>query len=269
MNKGSNKKLSREPMVTCIEVNYPKDKEIAYEVDSIIQRACEMDLLQAEEEEKSSILLQLKEMYWGPGLRVIFYNSSFFWLLTFAAYILICFCGNLFALKEVQHFSLVFLATPLCMLLFVFLSLYLDESEKLVELKGSLHYSTNYIIGLRSFYVAILMILMNIALAGVFCSWGGRMFLSLGAFGATSNLFFAAATVYLYHRYSGLGYFGFLAGGWCLLAVGMLRMPEKYYQIIFVNIPFGVHCLVTMICLVGFIILIERLEEKDAYSFAR
>ena len=53
-----------------------------------------------------------------------------------------------------------------------------------------------------------------------------------------------------------------------LLAVGMLKMPEKYYQIIFVNIPFGVHCLVTLICLVGFIILIERLEEKDAYSFA-
>lgn len=243
-----------------MDVEYPTDWEMEQEIHAIVEQAIP---------EKRSMIERIRQIYWGPGLRVIFYNSGMLWLLTVMSYFVICFLGlQISGVEDVRKYIVVFLGIPVCVLIFGFLSCYFDESDSVMELKQTLHYSMSYMIGLRMFYFSIFMIIVNSCLIGIFCSVGGTIILSLGAFGITSTLFFAVATIYLYHKYSKSFLFGILGGLWMIMAMGIRQLPIAYFEFVFEYIPIGVHLTVSLGCFVWFVVLIKRLEEKDAYSFA-
>ena len=248
-----------------MEVDMLSKQEIEMEIEDIVSLAIQKRIIQKDQ----NILQRLKQIYWGPGLRVIFYNSEVIWLSIMLIYILFCFCGYRTPLvSEARRFSLMFLGTPLVLLLYGFLNFYFNDSENVIELKSSLHYSLNYIVGLQMFYISIVMILINVCMTVIIYPIAGRNILTIASFGTSSALIFAIIFIHLYRGFGPVRCFWFLGGMWCVMTVVIVRIPLKYYHFIFIDIPLYMHVIVLFGCFVCFVLLIKRLEEKDAYSFA-
>lgn len=255
----------KEETIKMMEVEFPSDLEMKQEIAAIVEKAA----INKESVQRENIWKRLKQIYWGPGLRVIFYNSGMFWLVTFLLYLIIYFVFKFESgLNDENRYMMVFFGMPMSFLIFSFLSCYMDESENVKVLKQSLHYSMNYLVGLRLFYTAIAMALADCCMAGVLCSSNGKIMISFGAFGVTSTLLFAIVVLYLYHKFGSSGCFAIPGVVWVALAFGMSELSDEYFVFVFEYIPVGVHLTVSVCCFIGLILMIERLEEKDAYSFA-
>lgn len=242
-----------------MQVEYPQEEEIQMQRQLIIEKAMPRPMGKWE---------QLRSIYWGPGLKAIFYHSQGIWgIVAFLYAGLTWLCRN-WHMEPEMRIGFTFLAFPICFLTFAWLSCWMDEQEGMEDLKGTLHYSLQYLAGLRMLYSSIFMILLNVAVFAVFGNFRGKIFWSIALVGSSSVFLFATICVYAYRRCSGSIFLGIMAGAWICLSVVVVKSGTKVQTFVFETVPLAVHGLVTVCCFALLFIYIGKVEKKDAYSFA-
>ena len=242
-----------------MQVEYPQEEEIRMQRQLIIEKGMPHSTGKWE---------QLRSIYWGPGLKAIFYRSQGIWAIVAFLYIgLTWFCQNFYMEPEIQM-GLSFLEFPICFLTFAWLSCWMDEQEGMADLKGTLHYSLQYLAGLRMLYTGIFIILANVAVFAVLGNFREKVFWSIALVGSSSIFLFATICVYAYRRCSGSIFLGIMTGVWVCLSVVVVKSGTKVQTFVFETVPLAVHGLVTVCCFALLFIYIGKVEKKDAYSFA-
>ena len=242
-----------------MQVEYPQEEEIQMQRQLIIEKAMPRPMGKWE---------QLRSIYWGPGLKAIFYHSQGIWgIVAFLYAGLTWLCRNWY-MEPDMRIGFTFLAFPICFLTFAWLSCWMDEQEGMEDLKGTLHYSLQYLAGLRMLYSSIFMILLNVAVFAVFGNFRGKIFWSIALVGSSSVFLFATICVYAYRRCSGSIFLGIMAGAWICLSVVVVKSGTKVQTFVFETVPLAVHGMVTVCCFALLFIYIGKVEKKDAYSFA-
>lgn len=245
--------------ISRMDVEYPSDLEITQQKEYILSKALP---------KKQSLWEKIKNIYWGPGIKTIFYHCESAWLITALVYLALCFGNKAVSQDSNTQMALSLLEFPICYLLFSFLSCWLDEQEEVLELKNSMHYSVTYLVSLRMFYASIVIMLCNLCLNIFVYKYHGAQLWKIGAVGISSMFLFAIASLYLYHKLSKSYYIGILIGIWALIAVKVLQSNQIFIRILLEDIPIAIHGIVAVCCFIGFIIYIGKVEKKDAYSFA-
>ena len=235
------KENNQEFYVEQMDVHYPLQSEIQNEIEDIILKGMP---------QKISFLKRMKKIYLGPGLRVIYYKNLSVFFATFIIYFVVCLGLVLSFEGEIRQFGAAFLGMPVFFLLFSYFTCYMDEQMQINELRNTMYYSMNYIVSLRLFYTAVVLSLVNTSflfLSGI----REKAILSVGVVGVSSMLVFA-----------GLGVI------WVLLFAVIMRLPETKILFLFEYIPLGIQIATMILCFVALFILVGRMEEKDAYTFA-
>jgi hypothetical protein len=243
-----------------MEIDFPTEQERKQQIKLILEAAMP---------EKQSLSKRLKNIYWGPGLKVIFYHCESVWLITAFVYIGVFLLGCMLGKSDIRlQMAMSVLEYPICYLLFSFLSCWLDEQEGVAELKKSMHYSLTYIVSLRMLYSSVILIMVNIAVGIAFNRYQWTEFWTIIAIGTSSMFLFAIVSLYFYHKLLRSYYLGILAGIWMLLAAGIRNLQGSQLFVIVEGIPLAIHAGVAVICFIFMFIYIGKVEKKDAYTFA-
>ena len=224
------KENNQEFYVEQMDVHYPRRSEIQNEIEDIILKGMP---------QKISFLKRMKKIYLGPGLRVIYYKNLSVFFATFIIYFAV----------------------------FSYFTCYMDEQTQINELRNTMYYSMNYIVSLRLFYTAVVLSLVNTSflfLSGI----REKAILSVGVVGVSSMLVFAIIAVYIYHRWNNYKCFAGLGAIWVLLFAAIMRLQETKILFLFEYIPLGIQIATMIVCFMALFILVGRMEEKDAYTFA-
>jgi hypothetical protein len=243
-----------------MEINFPTEQELMQQKKMILEAAMP---------EKQSLSRRLKNIYWGPGWKVIFYHCESVWLITAFVYIGVFLLGRMLGRSDIRlQMAMSVLEYPICYLVFSFLSCWLDEQEAVAELKKSMHYSLTYIVSLRMLYTSVMLIMVNIAVDIAFNRYQWADFWTISAIGTSSMFLFAIVSLYFYHKLVRSYYLGILAGIWMLLAAGIRNLQGSLLFVIVEGIPLAIHAGVAVICFIVMFIYIGKVEKKDAYTFA-
>jgi hypothetical protein len=243
-----------------MEINFPTEQELMQQKKMILEAAMP---------EKQSLSRRLKNIYWGPGWKVIFYHCESVWLITAFVYIGVFLLGRMLGRSDIRlQMAMSVLEYPICYLVFSFLSCWLDEQEAVAELKKSMHYSLTYIVSLRMLYTSVMLIMVNIAVDIAFNRYQWADFWTISAIGTSSMFLFALVSLYFYHKLVRSYYLGILAGIWMLLAAGIRNLQGSLLFVIVEGIPLAIHAGVAVICFIVMFIYIGKVEKKDAYTFA-
>ena len=157
------KEWKKEQKIPLLTVELPEDSVMQKECRAIVEKAIP---------KRQSLWERIKEIYWGPGIRAIFYQSGSIWLIVACLYLGIGWLGQLYAKQPETQRMIVFLGFPVCFLVFAALAWWLDAQNHMQELIGSLHYSQSYLSGLRMLYAGVIMILVNVAGGKSICEYG-------------------------------------------------------------------------------------------------
>ena len=252
------KEKNQEFYVKQMDVHYPLQSEIQNEIEDIVSKGMP---------QKISFLKRMKKIYFGPGLRVIYYKNLSVFFATFIIYFVVCLGLILSFEGEIRQFGAAFLGMPVFFLLFSYLTCYMDEQDQINELRNTMYYSMNYIVSLRLFYTAVVLSLANTCFL-LFSGIKEKAILSVGVVGVSSMLVFAIIAVYIYHRWSNYKCFAGLGAVWVLLFAAIMQLPEAKILFLFEYIPLGIQVATMILCFVALFILVGRMEEKDAYTFA-
>ena len=252
------KEKNQEFYVKQMDVHYPPQSEIQNEIEDIVSKGMP---------QKIPFLKRMKKIYFGPGLRVIYYKNLSVFFATFIIYFVVCLGLILSFEGEIRQFGAAFLGMPVFFLLFSYLTCYMDEQDQINELRNTMYYSMNYIVSLRLFYTAVVLSLANTCFL-FFSGIKEKAILSVGVVGVSSMLVFAIIAVYIYHRWSNYKCFAGLGAVWVLLFAVIMQLPEAKILFLFEYIPLGIQVATMVLCFVALFILVGRMEEKDAYTFA-
>ena len=252
------KEKNQEFYVEQMDVHYPLQSEIDNEIEEIVSKSMP---------QKVPFLKRIKQIYLGPGLRVIYYKNLSVFFATFIIYFAVCLGFVLSFEDEIRQFGAAFLGMPVFFLSFSYLTCYMDEQTQINELRNTMYYSMNYIVSLRLFYTAVVLSVFNVSFL-FFSGIKEKAILSVGVVGVSSMLVFAIIAVYIYHRWNNYKCFAGLGAVWALLFAAIMRLPETKILFIFEYIPLGIQIATMTICFVALFILVGRMEEKDAYTFA-
>ena len=173
-----------------MDAHYPLQSEIDNEIEEIVSKSIP---------QKVPFLKRMKQIYLGPGLKVIYYKNLSVFFATFIIYFVVCLGLVLSFDGEIRQFGAAFLGMPVFFLLFSYLTCYMEEQAQINELRNTMYYSMNYIVSLRLFYTAVVLSVFNVSflfLSGI----KEKAILSVGVVGVSSMLVFAIIAVYIYHR---------------------------------------------------------------------
>ena len=208
------KEWKKEQKIPLLPVEFPEDSVMQKECRAIVEKAIP---------KRQSLWERIKEIYWGPGIRAIFYQSGSIWLIVACLYLGIGWLGQLYAKQPETQMIIVFLGFPVCFLVFAVLAWWLDAQNHMQELIGSLHYSQSYLSGLRMLYAGVIMILVNVTGAALFTDVSGKAFVSMVLVGSSSVFLFASVCVYACHKGAGgLFYAGLIAVWACVCVIARL-----------------------------------------------
>lgn len=217
---------------------------------------------------RQSLWERIKEIYWGPGIRAIFYQSGSIWLIVACLYLGIGWLGQSYAKQPETQMIIVFLGFPVCFLVFAALAWWLDAQNHMQDLIASFHYSQSYLSGLRMLYAGVIMILVNVTGAALFTDISGKAFVSMVLVGSSSVFLFASVCVYACHKGAGgLFYAGLIAVWACVCVIARLA-GTGVQMFLFTSVPLAVHGAVTAASFCLLFVSIGKVEKKDAYSFA-
>ena len=147
------KEWKKEQKIPLLPVEFPEDSVMQRECRAIVEKAIS---------KRQSLWERIKEIYWGPGIRAIFYQSGSIWLIVACLYLGIGWLGQSYAKQPETQRMIVFLGFPVCFLVFAALAWWLDAQNHMQELIGSLHYSQSYLSGLRMLYAGVILSLIHI-----------------------------------------------------------------------------------------------------------
>lgn len=238
------------------DVAYPDEKAQRAQIQMILEKSMPAE---------KTFFERLKETYVGPGLSVIFYNGKFVVAGSMVIYGILCFLTRRMEQHVQYEEYLALMMFPLLHLIFYSLSYWAEEQSDILELKHSLRYSFTYIISLRMFYISILSAVMNIVLVlGMFQL---EYIWKIGLIGFSSMFLFATLTVFVCEyggNYSHILAVAALWGGLCLL---LARYGARCAYILFEILPVAVHVIMAVICFVGFISYMRKVENANAYTY--
>ena len=253
------KEWKKEQKIPLLPVEFPEDSVMQKECRAIVEKAIP---------KRQSLWERSKEIYWGPGIRAIFYQSGSIWLIVACLYLGIGWLGQSYAKQPETQMIIVFLGFPVCFLVFAVLAWWLDAQNHMQELIGSLHYSQSYLSGLRMLYAGVIMILVNVTGAALFTDVSGKAFVSMVLVGSSSVFLFASVCVYACHKGAGgLFYAGLIAVWACVCVIARLA-GTGVQMFLFTSVPLAVHGAVTAASFCLLFVSIGKVEKKDAYSFA-
>lgn len=241
------------------------------------EQNCEsMSLTEKEIEEQISCILEkglpsrkkriekIKERFIGPGFSVIFYNSKLIFagsLLMYFCLIYLCdFIGTY--VKHEEYFTI--LLYPLFHLVFHMLSYWAEEQESVIWLKESMHYSFQYMVSLRMFYVSMFSAALNVVLLN---SVGSFEYMGkVNMVGLSSLFLFSVLTVMLCEKTKGSRAVLFTVGLWCLGCLILTVYGEKLSFLLFEVMPFTAHMMMLVFCFGLFIYYFGKVGKRYAYT---
>ncbi|MDO4169373.1 MAG: hypothetical protein Q4D45_05660 [Lachnospiraceae bacterium] len=246
-----------EQKIPLMEVEFPTDIEIEGQKDMILHEVFP---------KKKSLWERIKEIYWGPGLKNIFYHCESAWLITAFVYMGVCFACKLAEEEPKLQTVIAMMAFPVCYLAFAFVSCWLEEQEEVIELKSSMHYSFMHMTNLRMFYTSIVTILFDMPLLIWINGYQMQELLKYGAAGVSMIFLFALVSLFIYSKVRNSYYIGFLFLAWVSCCVILLKLENKIYQYLFYQMPLEIHLLVAVSCFVVFMIYVGKVEKENAYA---
>lgn len=181
------KEWKKEQKIPLLPVEFPEDSVMQKECCAIVEKAIP---------KRQSLWERIKEIYWGPGIRAIFYQSGSIWLIVACLYLGIGWLGQSYAKQPETQMIIVFLGFPVCFLVFAALAWWLDAQNHMQDLIASFHYSQSYLSGLRMLYAGVIMILVNVTGAALFTDISGKAFVSMVLVGS-SSVFCLPRSVYM------------------------------------------------------------------------
>ena len=254
------KEWKKEQKIPLLPVEFPEDSVMQKECRAIVEKAIP---------KRQSLWERIKEIYWGPGIRAIFYQSGSIWLIVACLYLGIGWLGQSYAKQPETQMIIVFLGFPVCFLVFAVLACHPGLRLQLAHLFFfSVHYSQSYLSGLRMLYAGVIMILVNVTGAALFTDVSGKAFVSMVLLGSSSVFLFASVCVYACHKGAGgLFYAGLIAVWACVCVIARLA-GTGVQMFLFTSVPLAVHGAVTAASFCLLFVSIGKVEKKDAYSFA-
>lgn len=236
-----------------LKVVYPYESQMKMQMDQILEKGLQPKVTWSD---------RVKELLIGPGLSVIFYRSKLIFAGSLLIYLfLVYFCdfiGNFVTHKE--YFAI--LTFPMLHLIFHMLSYWSEEQDAIIELKGSLHYSFQYIVSLRMFYVSILSAALNLILMGGFTPFYQMGKVSM--IGLSSLFLFAVLTLELCEKINGLQPVIISSGVWALLCIFFSVYGDKISFFLFEIVPLIVHILMFLFSFGLFIYYFGKVGNKYA-----
>ena len=130
------KEWKKEQKIPLLPVEFPEDSVMQRECRAIVEKAIP---------KRQSLWERIKEIYWGPGIRAIFYQSGSIWLIVACLYLGIGWLGQSYAKQPETQMIIVFLGFPVCFLVFAALAWWLDAQNHMQDLIASFHYSQSYL----------------------------------------------------------------------------------------------------------------------------
>lgn len=251
------KKMERKKM----RVEYPSTAEMRYQREKILSAV-------APPKKRESFWGWCRNVFWGPGLRTIFYHSGMTGLILVLMYVALCAVFLFYSGNVIISVALF----PLCFMVFCFLSCWLDEQEMVAELKNSMYYSLTYMMGLRMFYTSIGIILCNLATFAIIYrfipAFDEKEVWKIGALGASSMFLFAIAVVSLSRVYEKSWYLAGLTGLWCVMAVYVYFVDNSFLRIFLLEkVPLVIHAVVAVGTFIVFVFYLGKVEKEYAYTF--
>ncbi len=107
------KEWKKEQKIPLLPVEFPEDSVMQRECRAIVEKAIP---------KRQSLWERIKEIYWGPGIRAIFYQSGSIWLIVACLYLGIGWLGQSYAKQPETQMIIVFLGFPVCFLVFAALA---------------------------------------------------------------------------------------------------------------------------------------------------
>ena len=237
------------------EVIYPSETQKQFQLDEILEKG----LLHEEVKRE-----RMKDLLIGPGLSVVFYRAKLLFAGSFFLYlILLVLCNYLgrFVSNE-EYFSI--LAFPMLHLIFHMLSYWVEEQDEIIELKGSLYYSFQYIVSLRMFYVSIGSAVINVILMASFVPFYEMG--KVGMVGLSSLFLFAVLTLFLCENTNGLKPIMTSTSVWMLLCVICSICGDGLSVLLFEIIPLAVHVVIFLLSFGLFMYYFGKVGMKYAYA---
>lgn len=210
---------------------------------------------------------KLREIYWEPGIRVIFYHCGSACLITGMLYLLLIIGCTLPWQEERIPVCLSFLSCPMLYLIFSFLSLSSEEQDTVTELKQTLHCSFTRLVSLRMFYTGIGSMLLNLTILASLRAYPAERIWTIGAAGIGSMFLFATLSLYLYHKTGSCRYIGILILVWTALCVFMIRRGNMLYPLLFEQLPLAIHLAAAVCCMIGFTKYTGKVGNENAYTY--
>ncbi len=234
-----------------MKIEYPKEETIQDQLEVILNAAMPRRLTFRE---------KIREIYWEPGIHIIFYQCGAPWLITGMVYLLVIASCVLFAPPRAEsRLFFPFLCCPLLYLVFSFTALYSEEQTAIIELKQTLKCSFSRMVSLRMFYSGLAAMLLEIVLLCVLRlhpklnGYAPQRLWSAGASGISSMFLFALCSLYLYHRIKSSFCLALLMIVWIFLCTGIYLAGERISHIMFEDVPIAVHLAAAICCLAAFL----------------
>lgn len=237
------------------DVIYPSETQKQFQLDEILEKG----LLHEEVKRE-----RMKDLLIGPGLSVVFYRAKLLFAGSFFLYlILLVLCNYLgrFVSNE-EYFSI--LAFPMLHLIFHMLSYWVEEQDEIIELKGSLYYSFQYIVSLRMFYVSMGSAVINLLLMASFVPFYEMG--KVGMVGLSSLFLFAVLTLFLCENTNGLKPIMTSTSVWMLLCVICSICGDGLSVLLFEIIPLAVHVVIFLLSFGLFMYYFGKVGMKYAYA---
>ena len=237
------------------DVIYPSETQKQFQLDEILEKG----LLHEEVKRE-----RMKDLLIGPGLSVVFYRATLLFAGSFFLYlILLVLCNYLgrFVSNE-EYFSI--LAFPMLHLIFHMLSYWVEEQDEIIELKGSLYYSFQYIVSLRMFYVSMGSAVINLLLMASFVPFYEMG--KVGMVGLSSLFLFAVLTLFLCENTNGLKPIMTSTSVWMLLCVICSICGDGLSVLLFEIIPLAVHVVIFLLSFGLFMYYFGKVGMKYAYA---
>lgn len=237
------------------QVVYPSAEQKQLQMETILEKGLPRKVPKAE---------RIKELLIGPGLSVVFYRAKAIFAGSFLVYlVLLAVCDYMGSFVANEEFFAI-LAFPMLHLIFHMLSYWAEEQDEIVELKGSLYYSFEYIVSLRMFYVSIGSAMLNLFLMAGFLPFYEMG--KVGMVGLSSLFLFAVLTLYLCEKTNGLMPILMATGAWIVLCMGCGIYGDALSILLFEVIPFGVHLVMCLFSFGLFIYYFGKVGKKYAYA---
>ena len=220
-------------------------------------------ILDATKKEEQPLITRLKNLFLGPGINVIFYQSKLLVLMSLAIYLFAISLGYIsFSINDyISSEYMIIIMFPVINVSFFALSMWNQEQSAIVELKRTLKYSQSYIITLRMLYVSILAIVINEAMLLIMTD--GKYQLKMAIIAFATSFIFSVVSLWLYDKFHNYYNIVFLCIAW---VVGIAKYNALIINTMLNTVPTVVCVAIAAISFGMFITYLRKVEKENAYA---